>query len=201
MNPTRRVAAGWREPLLGSTRCRRVRPGHRVVRDFQLKEMQPTAEEVVDRTATTWPQPIRAMTALMAIDPSGNESLVGRARGCLRADRRFARERPVAGMSNGPRAHRALSRLPTAPDDSRRRSPRTGPPSRGAEPLLDAIAAGKASARLLQEQRVAVCSRAANPPGVADRIPARLASPPADQKLALMDRRRAGFPRDVHRPE
>ncbi len=40
----------------------------------------------------------------------------------------------------------------------------------GAEALLDAIAAGKASARLLQEQPVALALRQANPPRLEDRL-------------------------------
>ena len=69
--------------------------------------------------------------------------------------------------------------------------------------LLDAIAAGKASARLLQEQRIAVGLKQANPPKLEERLRSLLAGlPPADQKLsALMDRRRAGFRATSHRPE
>src|SRR5262249_56982476 len=76
---------------------------------------------------------------------------------------------------------------------------------RGAEALLDAIAAGKASARLLQEQPVAVALKQANPPKLEERLKTLLAGlPPADQKLAaLLDRRRAEFRGSSrrHRPD
>ena len=65
----------------------------------------------------------------------------------------------------------------------------------GAEALLDAIGAGKASARLLQEQPVAVALRQGKPPRLEERLKTLLAGlPPADQKLAaLLDRRRTEF--------
>ena len=71
----------------------------------------------------------------------------------------------------------------------------------GAEALLDAIGAGKASARLLQEQPVAVALQQGNPPRLDERLKTLLAGlPPADQKLAaLLDRRRTEF-RAASRP-
>ncbi len=65
----------------------------------------------------------------------------------------------------------------------------------GAEALLDAIAAGKASARLLQENRVAGLLGSSGVPDVKDRLASLLKGlPPADQKInALIAARRAGF--------
>ena len=67
----------------------------------------------------------------------------------------------------------------------------------GADALLQAIAAGKASARLLQERSVTISLESSGLPGVADRIAALLKGlPPADQKLsALYAHRRNGFGR------
>jgi putative heme-binding domain-containing protein len=67
----------------------------------------------------------------------------------------------------------------------------------GADALLQAIAAGKASARLLQERSVTISLESSGLPGVADRIAAQLKGlPPADQKLsALYASRRNGFRR------
>jgi putative heme-binding domain-containing protein len=65
----------------------------------------------------------------------------------------------------------------------------------GAEKLLDAVAAGKASARLLQERSVDVRLVGSKLPHVAERL-AKLTEglPPADQRLQeLMARRRKGF--------
>src|SRR5262249_53188464 len=75
----------------------------------------------------------------------------------------------------------------------------------GAEALMDAIAAGKASARLLQERPVAVALGQAKPPNLDERLRLLLAGlPPADQQIArLLDRRRAQFRASSgqHRPE
>ncbi|HZY89699.1 MAG TPA: PVC-type heme-binding CxxCH protein, partial [Gemmataceae bacterium] len=67
----------------------------------------------------------------------------------------------------------------------------------GAEKLLEAVTAGKASARLLQEPSVVPRLGAANVPGLKERV-AKLTHglPPADQRLQdLLRRRRAGFVR------
>ena len=65
----------------------------------------------------------------------------------------------------------------------------------GADALLNAIAAGKASARLLQDRSVTINLESSGLPKVTDRIAALLKGlPPADPKLtALFDRRRDGF--------
>ncbi len=62
---------------------------------------------------------------------------------------------------------------------------------------LQAIAAGKASARLLQERSVTIILESSGLPGVAERIAGLLKGlPPADQKLnALYAHRRDGFNR------
>jgi putative heme-binding domain-containing protein len=67
----------------------------------------------------------------------------------------------------------------------------------GAEKLLDAVAAGKASARLLQERFVAVLLEASKVPDLEKRL-AKLTEglPAADQKLEkLLEARRKGFAR------
>ena len=65
----------------------------------------------------------------------------------------------------------------------------------GADALLNAIAAGKASARLLQDRNVTINLESSGLPKVTDRIAALLKGlPAADAKLAaLFDRRRDGF--------
>jgi putative heme-binding domain-containing protein len=65
----------------------------------------------------------------------------------------------------------------------------------GADALLNAIAAGKASARLLQDRNVTINLESSGLPKVADRIAALLKGlPAADAKLtALFNRRRDGF--------
>ena len=116
-----------------------------------------------------------------------------------------ARGRPVCWADiERPEARAALlddlpHRSRAAPDGDRRGP---GPPSRRADALLEAIAAGKASARLLQDRGVTIILESSGLPNVTDRIAALLKGlPPADQKLkALFNRRRDGFPRAKRRP-
>ncbi len=201
-----RLAVARAQSLLGSNDVGKIDLGIELASGLSLPEVQPKLREVADRTATARPQRTAALTALMAIDPSGNESLVA---GVLRdaAEPIDIRE-GAAGLlasSGRPSAHRVLvemlsltpGRLQTAiaAGLARRRE--------GAESLLDSISAGKASARLLQEQRVAVALKGANPPKLEERMRSLLAGlPPADQKLsALMDRRRANFRATTHQPD
>ncbi len=192
------LAVGHARSLLGSGDAGKMDLGIELASGLQLKETQGTLREVAERAATAVPQRTAALTALMAIDPSANESLAG---GVLRdsaapIELRKAAAGLLAASGRGSAVRVLVEMLPLAPGDiqaaiasglARRRE--------GAESLLDAIAGGKASARLLQEQPVAVALKAANPPKLEERIRALLAGlPPADQKLnALIDRRRAGF--------
>ena len=65
----------------------------------------------------------------------------------------------------------------------------------GGRALLEAIASGKASARLLQDRNVTILLESSGLPKVTDRIAALLKDlPAADAKMAaLFDRRREGF--------
>jgi putative heme-binding domain-containing protein len=194
--------------LLDSKDAGEIDLGIELASGLRLGEVQGTLREVARRTAAAAPQRSAALTALAAIDPRGNEALLKdvlldpsatielreTAVGLLAAN---ARPRTV---------HILVEAMPVAPGRlqatiaaglSRSR--------RGAEALLEAIAAGKASARLLQEQPVAVALKQANPPRLEERLKSLLAGlPPADLKLAaLMDRRRLGFRASSrpHRPE
>ena len=164
--------------------------------------------EVAGRAAAAPPQRSAALTALAAIDPRGSEALLEEvlldpsatielretAVGLLAA---IARPRTVHILVEAMPV--ASGRLQAAIAAGLARS------RRGAEALLDAIAAGKASARLLQEPPVAVALQQVNPPRLEERLRSLLAGlPPADQKLAaLMERRRLRFRTSSrpHRPE
>ena len=109
--------------------------------------------------------------------------------------------RELAGQqlakANQPTARQKLAAaLPTAParlQNSIAAALASG--KEGAELLLATIAAGKASARLLQERGVVVRLEAAKPAKLAERLKKLTAGlPAADAKLArLMEDRRAGF--------
>ena len=113
-----------------------------------------------DAPPTSRPQRSAALTALAAIDPQGSEALlkdvlldaVGGDRAARDGRRTAGGERDGRGV-----VHVLVDALPVAP--GRLQAAIAAALARGregAEALLDAIAAGKASARLLQEQPVAV---------------------------------------------
>ena len=174
--------------LLGSTDAGEIDLGIELASGLRLAEVQGTLREVAGRSAAATPQRSAALTAMMAIDPAGNEAMV---KGVLLDPAAAIELRETAvgllAASGRPEALRILvEAMPVAPGRlqaaiaaglARRRD--------GAEALLDAIAAGKASARLLQEQPVAVALKQANPPRLEERLKSLLAGlPPADQKLA-----------------
>jgi putative heme-binding domain-containing protein len=194
--------------LLGSTDAGEIDLGIELASGLRLPEVQGKLREVAGRSAAATTQRSAALTAMMAIDPAGNEAMVKDV--LLDPAAAIELRESAAGLlaaSGRPGALRILvESMPVAPGRlqaaiaaglARRRD--------GAEALLDAIAAGKASARLLQEQPVAVALRQANPPRLAERLQTLLAGlPPADQKLAaMMDRRRTEFRESSrpHRPE
>ena len=198
--PTRRVAAGLASQLLGSTQAGEVTLGIDVVRDFQFKEMQPALKNVIQRRDLPEGPRMHAMGALTVIDPRANLATVADVLGDASAPilmREWAAN--LLGNLERPEAKSALLKnLPIAPERLqsaiaaalvRRRA--------GAEALLEAIAAGKASGRLLQERSVTIILESSGVPGVSDRISSLLKGlAPADQKLnALYGRRRDGFQR------
>ncbi|MFI5459576.1 MAG: PVC-type heme-binding CxxCH protein [Isosphaerales bacterium] len=195
----RRVAARLAGQLLGSTQPSEVALGIDVVRDFGFRDMQGDLKKVIERRDLAEQPRMHAMGALSVIDPRANLATIA---GAL-ADgsvpigiREWAAN--LLGNIHRPEAQTALlSNLPVAPERLqsaiaaalvRRRD--------GADALLQAIAAGKASARLLQDRGVTIILESSGLPKVADRIAALLKDlPPADQKLnALFSRRRDGFP-------
>ena len=184
--------------LLNSKDAGEIDLGIELASGLRLSEVQGKLREVAGRAASALPQRSAALTALAAIDPAGNEAML---KGVLLDPAAAVELRDTAATlmaaSGRPAAIRILiEALPVAPGRlqaaiaaglGRRRD--------GAEAMLDAIAAGKASARLLQEQPVAVALKQGNPPRLAERLKTLLAGlPPADQKLAaLIDQRRSSF--------
>ena len=197
---SRRIGARLAKQLLGSTQPSDVTLGIDVVREFAFRDMQNDLKQVIKRRDLGDQPRTHAMGALTVIDPKANLATI--------ADVLADASVPIAmrdqaanllGTLDRPEAKTALlGNLPGAPERLqsaiaaalvRRRE--------GADALLQAIAAGKASARLLQERSVTISLESSGLPGVVDRIAALLKGlPPADKKLsALYSHRREGFGR------
>ena len=202
---SRRLAARLAGQLLTSRQPSDVMLGVDVVRDFRFRDMQPDLKKVIQRPHFAEEARIHAMGALMVIDPKANLAMI--------ADVLADASAPIGmrdaaanllGNLDRPEAKTALlGNLPRAPERLqsaiaaalvRRRQ--------GADALLQAIAAGKASARLLQERSVTISLESSGLPDVVNRIAASLKGlPPADEKLsALYASRRDGFGRTQANP-
>jgi putative heme-binding domain-containing protein len=197
---SRRLAGRLAKQLLGSTQPSDVTLGIDVVRDFAFRDMQGDLKQVIKRRDLGDQPRTHAMGALTVIDPKANLATIADVLADASAPIGMRdRAANLLGNVDRPEARTALlGNLQSAPERLqsaiaaalvRRRE--------GADALLQAIAAGKASARLLQERSVTISLESSGLPGVADRIAAQLKGlPPADQKLsALYASRRNGLGR------
>ena len=184
--------------LLKSSSTAEINLGIDVVRDFRFRAMQGDLKKLVERRDLAAQPRMRAMSALNVIDPQGNLATTADVLADATTTAAMRNEAAnLLGNLDMPAAKAALlTSLPSAPEKLqsaiaaalvRRRA--------GADALLQAIAAGKASARLLQDRAVTIRLESSGLPGVGERINSLLKGlPPADEKLnALYARRRAGF--------
>ncbi len=194
----RHEAARLAGELLASNAPDDITLGIDVVRDFEFRDMQGKLKEVIERGDLADQPRTHAMGALSVIDPKANLATIEKVLGD--AAKPMAMRESAANLLGGIDSAEAqaalLNILPMAPERLQgavasslvRRKP-------GADALLNAIAAGKASARLLQDRSVTINLESSGLPKVTDRIAALLKGlPPADAKLAaLFNTRRDGF--------
>ena len=172
--------------------------GIEAARDFQFAELITALKEVAGREDLPEARRAEALPAIAAVDPAKALVLLRE----LLVDSQAAlglRESAAITLANLERPEAqatVLAALPTATERlqstiaaalARRRE--------GAEALLNAIEAGKGSARLLQERRVVIGLENAEIPHLSERIAGLLKGlPPADQKLSeMMGERRTAF--------
>jgi putative heme-binding domain-containing protein len=194
----KKLASRLTQRLLGSSQSGEITMGIDVARDFQFRDLDPEIKNLVARHDLPEAPRMHAMEALTVIDPKANLAILGNVLADAAAPM-VMRERAATLLGNLDliEAKTALlSNLASAPERLqsaiaqalvRRRE--------GADALLQAIAAGKASARLLQQRPVTIRLESSGLPQVAERITALLKGlPPADEKLsALYASRRGGF--------
>ncbi|AMV39554.1 PVC-type heme-binding CxxCH protein [Planctomyces sp. SH-PL62] len=201
----RQAALDLVSAFLGSKNGDDVNAGIEAVKGFQLQEAIPGLEAVFGREDLPESRRAEALAVIAALDmPAG----LARLKGAL-DDGRLSlplREAAAVALANieKPEAREAvLASLAIAPEALqytaaaalvRRKD--------GAEAFLAAVAAGKASARLLQQRPIVIGLENAEIPDVADRIATLLAGlPPADEQLrAFLDQRREGFQNATHEP-
>ena len=194
----RGLAAEVARALLASSDGDEIQAGIELAGSMKLVGVRSTLATVVDGRSGPAPRRNSAMAALVSVDPAGSVATLGR---ILRDAGEEVEVREQAGtllVGLGKPELRALlvEALATAPARLQTAIATGLAQTRpGAEALLDAVAAGKASARPLQERGVAVRLEASGVPEVKARLESLLKDlPPADKRVQdLIEKRRAGF--------
>jgi putative heme-binding domain-containing protein len=191
-------AADLAGKLLASAKPAEVLGGIELAGKLRLEAAEEALVHIAASPKSSEKHRLAALNSLAAIDAKKHTALLGRV--LADAGEPLSLREQAAGVLarlNHAEAHAALlAALPAAP--ARVQSAIAlglASSSEGAEKLLEAVAAGKASARLLQEKPVELRLNERKLPGLKERL-AKLTRdlPPADQKLQeLLNRRRAGF--------
>jgi len=192
------AALGLVVTMLASTNADEVGRGIGAARDLRLKETIPTLDTVSNRddlpearraeafSAVVELDPVLAMSRLKAtLDDGGSPNPVRESAAIALAniDRPEARAAVLESLTTLPEALQATAAAALVRHKE------------GAGALLEAIAAGKASARLLQQRPITIGLENAEIPSLGERIAELLDGlPPAGQKLKeLIDERRESF--------
>jgi putative heme-binding domain-containing protein len=193
----RGLASDVARALLASNKAGEIQAGIELAGSMKLEGARDTLAMVVDGKGPS-PRRTSAMTALVALDPTGSVGSLSR---ILRdpAESIEVRE-PAANLLVGlgkPETRAILvEAMATAPARLQTAIATGLAQTRdGAEALLNAITAGKASARPLQERGVSVRLESSGLPDIKGRLEALLKDlPPADKRVQdLIETRRAGF--------
>ena len=195
---TRGLAAEVAKTLLASTNGNEVQAGIELAGSMKLEETRDTLASVVDTRSAPVARRNAALASMAAIDPAGSIATLGR---LIKDAAEPVEVREQAGnLLNGtgkPEARSLLvEALSTAPAKLQTAIATGLAVNRpGAEALLNAVAAGKASARPLQERGVAVRLEASGVPELKGRLETLLKDlPPADRRIqALIEKRRGSY--------
>jgi putative heme-binding domain-containing protein len=172
--------------------------GIRLAGSLRLKDRQDKLAAVAGQSSSSENLRVEAIKNLVLLDDRKHTDLIGR----ILADAgapiglREQAAHTLAGVNHADTQAELVKALPVAPARLQTIIAFDLAESRtGAEKLLEAVAAGKASARLLQERFVELRLEAAKVPDLKKRV-AKLTEglPPADQRMQeLFNRRKSGF--------
>ncbi len=188
------------DAMLGSSKAPEIGAGIALAGAFKLSAATDRLTTLVLKGKIPEPRRVEALVALASIDAKGAIPVLTRVLSDPSRPQAI-RDRAANLLGSGGQADgqaALLGALPTAPEKLQGAiAAALVAKKAGAEALLDAIAAGKASARLLQENRVAGPLGNAGIPNLAERLKTLLKGlPPADKATdALITARRTGFVR------
>jgi putative heme-binding domain-containing protein len=197
-NNARQWATILAHHLLGSTSANEVTSGISLAGSLRLADAQSKLIEIAGSAKAPDAQRLAAFNSLVSIDPSHNVTLVGRvlADGAEPNGLRSQAAGVLARLNKPEGFAQLVAALPSVPAQLQTVIALNMLGSReGSERLLDAVAQGKASARLLREPGIEPFLSRSAFPGVVDRA-AQLTKglPPADQRVQeLLTKRRAAF--------
>ncbi|GAC1464018.1 MAG: hypothetical protein NVSMB9_02200 [Isosphaeraceae bacterium] len=196
----RNIARRLTGALLDSSRPDEVLQGIELAGIFRFKDVHKRLVDLALSNPAHGAPNAEALSALATIDATEAFPILGRVLAdSARAPLLRERAATLLGSTNRAEARAALlSALPTAPEATQTAIATVLVRSHaGAEALLEAVSAGKASARLLQENRVAGPLANAGIPNLGERLQTLLKGlPPADEKLnALITSLREDFVR------
>jgi putative heme-binding domain-containing protein len=195
---TRKVALEVSRALVDAANPKNLQLGIQLASAYSLRELEDRLTELARDKTVVNASRNAALSALETIAPQAALPVLGQVLGDP-SDAMGLREQ-VAGMLGASSQTEAesilLAALPTAPErlQAAIAAALAARPS-GAERLLDSLEAGKGSARVLQEPRVALVLGKTNLPDLKPRLDALLEGlPPADDRLRdLLKRRREQF--------
>ena len=186
------------ERLLASKTGTDLQAGIELAGTLKLTSHQERLVKLASDRSTPEGQRAAALAALLGLDPRKNAAILGAV--VADSESPIALRESTAGLlakANQPETFDQLVKV-LQPAPARLQSSiaaNLAATPAGATRLLDAVAAGKASARLLQEPAVAVRLANSKLPGVKARVAALTKGlPPADAKIQdLLRKRREGF--------
>ncbi len=192
------VAESTARALLGSATDREYGQGIDLVGALKLGQFRAVLGEIIVDRARPEPRRIKAIESLVAIDAKGAVPVLDRVvLDASAADAIRERTATLLASANQEEARNALIKaLPTAPGKLQTViATGLAQTATGGLRLIEAIEAGKASARLLQERGVQVRLAALNQPALTKRIDTLLKGlPPAEARIqTLIAGRRSSF--------
>jgi putative heme-binding domain-containing protein len=194
----RGLASEVARTLLASANGGQIQAGIELAGSMKLEGVKDTLVKVVDARRGPSDRRKSAMTALVSLDPGGSVAALGK---ILRESGEPIEVREAAGnllVGLGKPETRTIlvEAMATAPARLQTAIATGLAQNReGAEALLSAVSAGKASARPLQEQGVAVRLKDSGVPDIQAKLESLLKDlPPAEKRIQdLIEKRRAGF--------
>jgi putative heme-binding domain-containing protein len=196
--PSRGWALDLTRRLLGSGKNGQVSAGIDLAGTLKLEPLQDSLVRLALVARTAAAERAAALNALVTIDPKNHVILLGDLLADTAAPHEVREQAAnlLARINQPDTLEELVKVLPTAPArlQTAIAMALSGSPA-GAEKLLEAVALGKASARLLQDRPVAVRLTGSKVPGLAERVAKLTAGlPAADERVQkLLASRRAAF--------